>query len=150
MKISNLLLTLILLIAQNTVFAQQTNKKMTNSQIVEKFLDGFNDPVKIQESLALLSDDYIFKNPMVQLNSKAEFISLAQEMGKVLTGLEIIQIAEENEWVAASYIFKSSIPGLESNLGTEWFRVENGIIHESYLIYDATEWRKVYLQMGEK
>ncbi len=117
---------------------------MTNQEIVEKFLNGFNDPTKIGESLALLAEEYKFKNPMVQLNSKAKFIALAQEMGKVLTAVNIIQISGNDNWVAAFYEFKSSIPGLESNLGTEWFRIKDGIIEESILIYDASEWRKVY------
>lgn len=30
---------------------------MTNQEIVTKFLNGFNDPEEIQESLALLADD---------------------------------------------------------------------------------------------
>ena len=71
-------------------------------------------------------------------------------MGKILTGLEIKHIAESGKWVSVSYNFKSSLPGLENNLGTEWFRIENGRIKESYLIYDASEWRKVYAQMEEK
>jgi predicted SnoaL-like aldol condensation-catalyzing enzyme len=125
----------------------QKNQVMTNQEIVKTFLNGFNSPTKIQESLALLADDYKFKNPMVALNSKAEFIALAQEMGKVLTGVNVIYIADNVDWVAAFYEFKSSISGLESNIGTEWFRIENGKIKESHLIYDASEWRKVYAQM---
>jgi len=144
-----LIIMLLGLTSLNTL-SQQKHTKMENSKIVKKFLDGFNDPSKIQESLALLADDYKFKNPMVTLNSKAEFIGLAQEMGKILTGVEINHIADNGKWVSVSYNFKSSIPGLENNLGTEWFRVENGIIKESYLIYDASEWRKVYAQMEGK
>ena len=131
------------------IYSQQTQHKMTNQEVVETFLSGFNDPAKIGTSLALLADDYQFKNPMVHLKSKAEFIALAQEMGKVLTGVDIIQSSSNGDWVAVLYEFKSSIPGLESNLGTEWFRVKNGIIEESHLIYDASEWRKVYAKMNE-
>ncbi|MEN0051609.1 MAG: nuclear transport factor 2 family protein [Bacteroidota bacterium] len=129
------------------IYSQTKQDTITNQEIVEKFLNGFNDSSKIGASLALLAEDYHFKNPMVQLNSKAEFIALAQEMGKVLTAVNVIRISENNDWVSVFYEFKSSIPGLESNLGTEWFRVENGIIKESHLIYDASEWRKVYAQM---
>ena len=129
------------------IYSQQKQEIMTNHEVVEKFLNGFNEPSRIGESLALLAEDYKFKNPMVQLNSKAEFIVLAQEMGKVLTGVDIIQISGNENWVSVLYEFKSSIPGLESNLGTEWFRIEDGIIKESQLIYDASEWRKVYEQM---
>ena len=120
---------------------------MTNQEVVETFLSGFNDPSKIGESLALLAEDYHFQNPMVQLSSKAEFIALAQEMGKVLTGVNLIRSAENGDWVSVSYEFTSSSPGLESNIGTEWFKVEGGLITESHLIYDATEWRKVYAAM---
>ena len=124
-------------------------KKMKNREIVTQFLEGFNDPTKIQQSMDLLADDYSFTNPMVSLNSKAEFIGLAQQIGAVLTGVNIIEVAENGEWVAAYYEFTSNIPGVESNLATEWFRVEKGLIRESRLIYDASEWRKVYAQMEQ-
>jgi len=120
---------------------------MTNQEIVEKFLNGFNNPAQIQESLDLLTDDYKFKNPMVELNSKTEFIALAHEIGAVITGIKIINITEKDNWVATFYDFKSSIPGLESNRASEWFRLENGMIKESHLIYDTSEWRKFYAQM---
>ncbi len=131
-------------------YAQQIQSNiMTNQQIVEKFLNGFNVPSEIQESLNLLADDYKFKNPMVELNSKEEFIALAQEIGAVIKGIDIINISENGDWVATFYNFKSSIPGLESNIASEWFRLENGIIKESHLIYDASEWRKFYEQMNK-
>ncbi|KKO06195.1 hypothetical protein LCGC14_0066130 [marine sediment metagenome] len=133
-----------------TINAQQIKSNtMTNQEIVKKFLNGFNNSAKFKESLDLLADDYKFKNPMVELNSKVEFTKLAQEIGKVITGIEIIHTSENGNWVATVYNFKSSIPGLESNIASEWFRLENGIIKESHLIYDASEWRKFYEQMEE-
>lgn len=136
-----------------TIFSIRSNAQqiksttMTNEEIVTKFLNGFNNPEEIQESLALLADDYRFKNPMVELNSKVEFIELAKQIGAVITGIKIINIAENGNWTAVSYDFKSSIKGLESNTGTEWFRIEDGLIKESNLIYDTAEWRKFYAQM---
>ncbi|MEO0339418.1 MAG: nuclear transport factor 2 family protein [Bacteroidota bacterium] len=141
---------IVLLIAMG-LFSQhiysQKQGNMTKQQIVEVFLAGFNDQSKIQTSLELLAEDYHFKNPMVELQSKEAFIALAKEMGKVLTGVEVIRYAADGEWVAAFYTFQSAIPGLERNLATEWFRIENGMIQESHLIYDASAWRKVYEQM---
>ncbi|MEM7552109.1 MAG: nuclear transport factor 2 family protein [Bacteroidota bacterium] len=122
---------------------------MTNREIVTKFLNGFNNPEQIQESLALLSDDYSFKNPMVELNSKEEFMVLAKQISAIITEIEIINIAENGNWIAVFYDFGSSVEGLESNVGTEWFRVEGGLIKESNLIYDTVEWRKFYAQMKE-
>ncbi|MFT6921874.1 MAG: putative SnoaL-like aldol condensation-catalyzing enzyme [Crocinitomicaceae bacterium] len=138
-----------------TMFSLQCNaqqiksKTMTNQEIVTKFLNGFNNPEQIQESLALLADDYKFKNPMVELNSKVEFIELAKQIGAVITGIEIVHIAENGNWIAVFYEFKSSVEGLESNTGTEWFRIEDGLIKESNLIYDTSEWRKFYAQLKE-
>jgi len=129
-------------IPTSSMYAQPNN--MTNQTIVAKFLNGFNDPAKIPESLALLAEEYAFKNPMVELSSKAEFIALAQEIGSVLTGVNILQMAQNGDWVAVSYEFTSNLPGLESNLATEWFRLEEGLIQQSHLVYDATHWRKVY------
>ena len=135
------------LLSGSYVNAQKANGK--NEKIVVKFLEGFNNPEKIQESMNLLADDYKFKNPMVELNSKSEFIELARQIGAVLTGVNLIEVAANGKWVAAYYEFTSDIPGVESNMATEWFRVENGLIRESQLIYDASEWRKVYAQMEE-
>ena len=140
---------LIMGLISGSLYSQQKQDNMTNQEIVEKFLNGFNDPGKIQESLALLADDYKFKNPMVELHSKVEFIALAQEMGKVLTGVNVINCSGNGDWVATYYEFNSSLPGLESNLASEWFMVKDGVIQESHLIYDASEWRKVYAQMKE-
>ena len=137
------------------IFSIQSNAQqiksttMTNQEIVNKFLNGFNNPEEIQESLALLADDYRFKNPIVELNSKEEFIVLAKQIGTVITGIEIINIAENGNWIAVFYNFKSSVEGLESNAGTEWFRIEDGLIKESNLVYDTAEWRKFYAQMKE-
>ena len=139
----------IIIFSISTYGQQNEINNMTNQEIVTKFLNGFNDPTQIQKSLDLLADDYKFKNPMVELNSKAEFIELAKQIGAVITGIEIITIAENGNWVAVYYDFKSSIEGLESNSATEWFSIENGIIKESHLIYDTSKWRNFYAQMKE-
>ena len=133
-----------------TGYSQQNqSKNMKNQEIVEKFLNGFNNLAQIQESLDLLADDYKFKNPIVELNSKTEFIALAKQIGAVITGIDIINVAENGNWVAVFYDFQSSVEGLESNTATEWFRVEDGLIRESNLIYDTVEWRKFYAKMEE-
>ncbi|NJC25606.1 nuclear transport factor 2 family protein [Neolewinella antarctica] len=137
----------IILFSINSYAQKMPNSDMTNQEIVKKFLNGFNNPAEIQESLDLLTADYKFKNPMVKLNSKTEFIELAKQIGAVITAIEIINIAENGNWVAVFYNFKSSVEGLESNTATEWFRVENGRIKESNLIYDASEWRNFYAKI---
>lgn len=137
----------VVMFSNNSYAQQNQNSNMTNQEIVKKFLNGFNNPAQIQESLDLLADDYKFKNPMVELNSKTEFIELAKQIGAVITGIDIINVAENGNWVAVFYDFKSSVEGLESNTATEWFRIENGIIKESNLIYDTSEWRKFYANM---
>lgn len=139
----------ITIFSMNSYAQQNERSTMTNQEIVTKFLNGFNNPEEIQESLALLAEDYRFKNPMVELHSKEEFIALAKQIAAVITGIEIIHIAENGNWIAVSYNFKSSVKGLESNTGTEWFRIEDGLIKESNLIYDTAEWRKFYAQLKE-
>ena len=137
----------ITILSMNTYGQQNERNNMTNQEIVTTFLNGFNDSTQIQKSLDLLADEYKFKNPIIELNSKAEFIQLAQEIGAVITRIKIINISENGNWVATFYDFESSIPGLESNIASEWFKVEDGIIKESHLIYDTSEWRKFYEQM---
>jgi hypothetical protein len=123
------------------------NIESSNIEIVQAFLRGFNEPSFIQESLSLLSEDYKFSNPILTLHSKAEFIKLATEIGSVVTGLKVTNIADNHSWVAVSYEFYTSIAGIEINYATEWFRLEDGMIQESQLIYDATKWRAHYAQL---
>ena len=76
------------------IYSQQNQvNPMDNLEIVKRFLEGFNNPAKIQESLNLLADDYKFKNPMVELNSKVEFIALAKEIGQTLRGGDTILLS---------------------------------------------------------
>lgn len=126
------------------VNAQTKSKTMTKERIVTTFLHGFDNPTKIGESLNLLADDYHFTSPTDENNSKVEFIEAATEVAKILTGLDINHMAVSGNWVVVNYTFKSSIKGLENTKGNEWFRVENGKIQESHLIYDASEWRKIF------
>lgn len=122
---------------------------MTNQEVVVKFLNGFNRPEKLQESLDLLAGDYKFKDPIMEHNSKDAFITVAKEMANVLTGIDIITTAESDDWVGAFYEFKTSIPSLEVNRASEWFRLKGGIIQESHLVFDATGWRSVFKQMEQ-
>ncbi|GGD02686.1 nuclear transport factor 2 family protein [Hyunsoonleella pacifica] len=124
--------------------AQEKQTIMANENIITTFLNGFDDTSKITESLSLLADDYQFTSPTDALYSKIEFIEEAKNVAKVLTGLKINKIAVSGNWVAANYTFMSAIKGLENTTANEWFRVENGKIKESHLIYDASEWRKVF------
>ncbi len=144
-----LLLFTVATIAFVTVYSKhKKHNKMNNTEIVSTFLAGFSNPEKLPESIALLADNYHFKDPIMEHHSKAEFLVTAKELGKVLTGVEVIRMAENKEWVGVVYNFKSNIPGLENNIGSEWFRVENGMIQESHLIFDATEWRQVFAKMN--
>ena len=142
-------LTIAMMLMATLLSGSQVIAQETNEEIVAEFLQGFNNPDDLKKSFDLLAADYKFKNPMVSLNSKEQFIPLAQQIANALTGVNVINIAGEGEWVAAYYEFTSEIPGVESNMATEWFRIENGLIQESHLIYDASEWRKIYAQMGE-
>ena len=147
MKLTTFAFLILSLFLGNIAFGQG-KKELSNVQIVEKFFEGMNDPSKIQASLDLLTDDYSFKNPLVKLNSKLEFIALAGEIGKVVTGVNVKQIAEnDQDEVVVLYEFTSSLPGMESNYATEWFWLKDGKIIASHMIYDTTEWRKVYAQM---
>lgn len=120
---------------------------MNRAEIVTTFLEGFNNPSKIQASLNLLADDYHFTNPIMETHSKAEFVELAKKIGEVVKGLQIIATAESPDWVATFYEFQTELPGLEKTDASEWFSVVDGKIKESYLVYDATEWRKLYAQL---
>ena len=115
---------------------------MTNKEIVKKFLEGFNDKTKIEASLACLADDYRFKDPMVEHHSKQEFLKTAQEIGSLLEGVHIHRLAEDGDWVGVFYEF---IIAGKSHRASEWFRLEDGMIKESTLMYDPTPIRALML-----
>lgn len=121
---------------------------MTPQDIVIKFLNGFNNPEQIQESLNLLASDYHFKNPFVNLTSKADFVLLAKSISEVITEINIIETNANGNSVAAIYEFKSNLPGVEINIASEWFKVKDNKIKASTLIYDATKWHKVYQELN--
>ncbi|TYA71623.1 hypothetical protein [Seonamhaeicola marinus] len=121
---------------------------MTPQDIVIKFLNGFNNPEHIQESIDLLTDDYSFKNPFVNLNSKEAFLELAKSISQVITEVNILATNTNGTSVAVIYEFKSALPGVENNIASEWFETENNMIKSSILIYDATNWHKVYANMN--
>ena len=141
--IKNVLIIGMILVSINA-HAQKSKTSMTKEVIVTTFLRGFDEPSKISESLDLLANNYHFTSPTDQNNSKAEFIEATKELAQILTGLKINKIAVSGDWVVVNYTFKSSIKGLESSVGNEWFRIENGQIQESHLVYDASEWRKFF------
>ena len=146
--IKNVLIIGMILVSINA-HAQKSKTSMTKEVIVTTFLRGFDEPSKISESLDLLANNYHFTSPTDQNNSKAEFIEATKELAQILTGLKINKIAVSGDWVVVNYTFKSSIKGLESSVGNEWFRVKNGQIQESHLIYDASEWRKFFATLRE-
>ena len=123
--------------------AQTHHSQMTNQTVVNTFLAGFNDINKVGQSFALLAENYHFTDPTTTVNSKAEFLELSKALAEVLTGVEVVRMAESGNWVSVHYIFKSSVPGLEVNKANEWFRIKDGIIQESHLIFDATHWRTI-------
>lgn len=120
---------------------------MNRTKIVTTFLEGFNDPSKLQVSLGLLAEDYHFTSPVIETHSKAEFVKLAEKIATVVTGLQVIATADSTDWVATFYEFQTEIPGMERTDASEWFSVVDGKIKESYLVYDATKWRTLYGQM---
>jgi len=67
---------------------------------------------------------------------------MAKQIGAVISGIEIVNIDKNGNWITAFYDFKSLTQGLESNKGTESFRIEDGLIKELILIYGTSEWRK--------
>ncbi len=119
---------------------------MISTEMVKTFLEGFNDPTKMKASFDLLADDYHFTNPIMETHSKAEFIQLAKKIGGVIEGIQIIATAESRDWVATFYEIQTKVSGLEKTDGSEWFRIVDGKITESYLVYDATAWRTLYAQ----
>lgn len=120
---------------------------MTNKEIVTTFLKGFNDPDQLDGALTLLAKDYCFNGPMSKASNREEFTIIAKQLSALLKGLKVLRIMEDGDWVSVGYEFYTDLPNLKSTQGSEWFRLESGLIKESHLVYDATGFHKLYDQM---
>lgn len=119
---------------------------MTNKEIVTKFLEGFNDPNQLDGALTLLAKDYCFNGPMSNASNREEFTIIAKQLSALLKGLKVLRIMEDGDWVSVGYEFYTDLPDLERTHGSEWFMLENELIKESHLVYDATGFNKLYEQ----
>lgn len=91
-------------------------------------LEGSEDP------FVYLADDFEFHGPLLQANSKAEFMQGLAAMGPMQPQIEMLRQFEEKGEVCSIYHF---IVGTTPIVMAEWAVVKNERIVSQRLIYDT-------------
>ena len=107
--------------------------KTLNQQIALDFLQHFCQG-NIQELSKLLDEDFSFRGPFIELNSKEDYIASLTEDPPKDFGIEILTSFEEENEVGLFYTF--SKPNVSTPMA-QYFKFNDGKISESLLIFDA-------------
>ncbi|MGL4768115.1 MAG: nuclear transport factor 2 family protein [Formosimonas sp.] len=114
----------------------------TNQDIVIEYLTAFGNK-DFATVRSLLADNFTFEGPLMQASSADEFVGMMQGFKDTLDGIDLYGTAQDGDWVGSYYIFKTFIPTVERTVTSEWFKLENGKIVASYLVFDATKWQPI-------
>ncbi len=119
---------------------------MTNTAIVKQYLEAFGNK-DMETARKLVADSFKFNGPMQQHESANAFFEAMEGFVPMVAGIDLVGTAENGEWVGTYYNFRATVPGLENTTTSEWFRVADGKIQESHLVFDASNWRKMMENM---
>ena len=83
-----------------------------------------------------LSEYCCFSDPFSPTRLSAEeFLESAKSFIKTIEAMNIISIAENEDWVGAYYSVKTRL--VPEMFFSEWFKIEDGKITEGHLVYDT-------------
>jgi len=111
---------------------------MKDDRMIANYLLGYNHEETMEESFGLLDDSYEFRSPEVCLGSKRDFKRWMSVASKLLYRLELLEVVQGEGMTVALYMVMFEIPLYKSMLVTEWFRLDNGKILSSRLLYDRS------------
>jgi hypothetical protein len=86
----------------------------------------------------LLADDFTFVGPVLQANSKAEFLAGAANLASIVRGCEIQHQWLDGDQVCSFYDFQiETAVGSGSIPMAEWSVVRDGMLVSSRLVFDT-------------
>ena len=103
-----------------------------------RYLDAFCRG-DVETAAAVLSDDFAFHGPILQVDNKAAFLEGAAGLGPIVRGYEMLrQWGDDNE-ACSIYDFLIETPkGKGAITMAEWTKVRDGTMIASRLIFDTT------------
>jgi predicted SnoaL-like aldol condensation-catalyzing enzyme len=110
---------------------------MTSTDVFRAYLERFTGG-DVEGAAELLADDFTFRGPMVQTDSKAEFLASTTPVAAVARGVKIHHAWADGDDVCMIYDFEIETPaGAGSVLMAEWAVIRDGKLVSSRLVFDT-------------
>jgi ketosteroid isomerase-like protein len=110
---------------------------VSNADIFRSYLERFTTG-DADGAAALLADDFSFAGPVLQADTKAEFLAGAAALAPIVRGCVVHHQWVDGEQVASFYDFKVETPvGAGSIPMAEWSVVRDGKLVSSRLVFDT-------------
>ena len=111
--------------------------QMSGADVFRSYLDRFTSG-DIDGAAKLLADEFTFVGPMLQANSKADFLAGSAGLESIVRGCEIRRQWVDGEEICSIYDFKVETPvGSGSIPMAEWSVVRDGKLVSSRLLFDT-------------
>ena len=116
---------------------------MSNLILVNQYLTSFYAG-DFESAESLVSDDFHFKGPFVEVNGRREFLSAASRLRQIVRGHVLLKQWEDGADICSIYDVNLQTPaGSGSVMMVEWNRVLNGKLVSGRLIFDTGAFRKI-------
>jgi ketosteroid isomerase-like protein len=110
---------------------------VSNAEIFRTYLERFTSGDQAGAA-ELLTDDFHFDGPGLQVDSKAAFLAGSAQLGPIMRGVEIHRQWEDGDEVCSIYDFKIETPvGAGGVPMVEWNTVRDGKLATARLFYDT-------------
>jgi hypothetical protein len=110
---------------------------MSGADVFRSYLERFTSG-DADGAAKLLADEFTFVGPMLQANSKAEFLAGSAALGPIVRGCDIHRQWVDGDEVCSIYDFMIETPaGAGSIPMAEWSVVRGGKLVSSRLLFDT-------------
>ena len=110
---------------------------MSGADVFRSYLERFTAG-DADGAAELLDENFSFNGPMLQANSKAEFLAGSAALGPIVRGCDIHRQWVDGDDVCSIYDFKVETPvGAGSIPMAEWSVVRGGKLVSSRLLFDT-------------
>jgi SnoaL-like domain len=110
---------------------------MSGAEVFRSYLERFTAG-DAEGAAELLDDKFTFAGPMLQANSKAEFLAGSSALGPIVRGCDLHHQWVDGDDVCSIYDFKVETPlGAGTIPMAEWSVVRGGKLVSSRLLFDT-------------
>ena len=110
---------------------------MSGADVFRSYLERFTSG-DVDGAGQLLAEDFTFVGPILQANTKAEFLAGSAGLGPMVRGYEMHRQWVDGDEVCSIYDFKVETPlGAGSIPMAEWSVVREGKLASSRLVFDT-------------